>query len=48
MKRQDAPAPSACAEPPSGFNPADINFLADDALKGRNNNTPGSVTAQNI
>ena len=47
LKRKDAPAPSACAEPPSGFNPADVNFLADDALMGRNNNTPGSVTAQN-
>ncbi len=47
LKRKDAPAPTACAEPPTGFNPDDVNFLADDSLMGRNNNTPGSVTAQN-
>jgi hypothetical protein len=47
LKRKDAPAPIACAEPPSGFHPGDVNFLADDSLLGRNNNTAGSVTAQN-
>lgn len=50
LKRKDAPAPSACAEPPSGFtgfHADDVFMLADDALMGRNNNTAGSTTAQN-
>jgi hypothetical protein len=47
LKRKDAPAPVACAELPDGFRAADLLVLADDALMGRNNNTPGSVTAQN-
>lgn len=31
---------------PSGFHPSDVAFLADDALGGRQNDTPGSVAAQ--
>lgn len=48
LKRKDAPAPGACVEVPEppGLDPADLLALADDALQGRNNNTPGSLTAQ--
>jgi Peptidase family M28 len=52
MKRKDAPAPLACPEPPQppvvAPDPNDLAELTDDALQGRNNNTPGSITAQNI
>lgn len=50
LKRKDAPAPTECAEVPdddfNGFDANDVVFLSDDALAGRNNNTPGSVIAQ--
>lgn len=52
MKRKNAPAPALCPTMPSeefvGFDPDDVITLADDALMGRNNNTPGSITAQNF
>lgn len=52
MKRKDATAPLACAEPAQPLvvapDPNDLDELTDDALQGRNNNTPGSITAQNI
>ena len=47
LKRKEASAPAQCAELPNGFRANDVVVLADDALMGRNNNTPGSVTAQN-
>ena len=47
LKRTDAPAPGSCAEVPTGFDAGDLLALADDALLGRNNNTAGSVSAQN-
>lgn len=47
LKRTDAPAPAQCAESPNGFDPNDVVVLSDDALAGRNNNTAGSVGAQN-
>jgi hypothetical protein len=51
LKRKDAPAPAACAAPPTPppadlMDPSDVAFLADDSLMGRNNNTAGSVAAQ--
>lgn len=48
LKRKDATAPVSCPQVPSGFEMADLLALTDDALLGRNNNTPGSVTAQQI
>jgi hypothetical protein len=52
MKRKDAAAPLACPQPPQPPvvvpDPNDLDELTDDALQGRNNNTPGSITAQNI
>lgn len=48
--RKNAPAPAVCPLPESkftGWDPGDLAFLADDALLGRNNDTPGSTTAQN-
>lgn len=52
MKRKDAPAPASCPVMPAeeefvGFDANDVIVLADDSLMGRNNNTPGSTTAQN-
>ena len=49
MKRKDAAAPPSCPAPGSsftGFDPNDVAFLADDALQGRQNDTPGSTAAQ--
>jgi hypothetical protein len=50
LKRKDAPAPSICPEPAApaftGFDSNDVLTLADDALNGRNNDTPGSDAAQ--
>lgn len=51
LKRKDALAPAECAEIPAepefdGFDPNDVVVLSDDALAGRNNNTPGSIAAQ--
>lgn len=46
LKRKDAPAPLACAEPPRGFRAGDLLALASDAMMGRDNNTPGSTMAQ--
>lgn len=51
LKRKDAPSPVQCAEVPSepefdGFDANDVIVLSDDALAGRNNNTAGSVAAQ--
>lgn len=50
MKRKNAPAPAVCPTMPDeeffGFDPNDVITLADDALMGRNNNTPGSTMAQ--
>ena len=48
MKRKDAPAPSACSTLPPAFNPNDVIQLADDSMQGRNNNTAGSVMAQDF
>lgn len=52
MKRSDAPAPATCpapeAPPTIAVDLNDLNELSDDALQGRNNNTPGSITAQNM
>lgn len=52
MKRKDAAAPLVCPQPPQppvvAPDPNDLDELTDDALQGRNNNTPGSITAQNI
>jgi hypothetical protein len=48
LKRKDAPAPAACPEPFSIFDANDLLALTDDALLGRNNNTAGSTTAQQI
>jgi hypothetical protein len=48
MKRKDAPAPAACAEPPTALDPEDLAALAADALMGRNNDTAGSAAAQQI
>lgn len=47
LKRKDAPAPAQCAALPSAFRSSDLYTLADDSMTGRNNNTPGSVMAQN-
>lgn len=47
--RKNAPAPLSCALPEgdlTGHDPNDVAFLADDALLGRDNDTPGSITAQ--
>jgi hypothetical protein len=48
LKRKDAPAPAACPESLAIFDANDLLALTDDALLGRNNNTPGSTTAQQI
>ena len=52
LKRKDAPAPAICPElpgpPQSNLDINDIAALTDDALAGRNNDTPGSVLAQDI
>jgi len=49
LKRKDAPAPASCASAPVSFlDPADVAELADDALLGRDNNTPGSATARTM
>jgi hypothetical protein len=45
-KRIDAAAPASCPEPPSPLDPGDVAALADDAMMGRNNNTAGSLLAQ--
>ncbi|MCK6554528.1 M28 family peptidase [Candidatus Binatia bacterium] len=49
MRRTTAPAPAVCPEPPvGGLDPNDVLALSADALQGRNNNTAGSVAAQQI
>jgi hypothetical protein len=52
LKRKDAPAPADCPEefvPQfATIDPNDLIELTDDALQGRNNNTPGSLAAQQI
>ncbi|MGH7785530.1 MAG: M28 family metallopeptidase [Candidatus Binatia bacterium] len=48
LKRKDAAAPAVCPQLPSGFEMADLLALTDDALLGRNNNTAGSLAAQQI
>lgn len=48
MKRVGALAPALCPELPSPFRPTDVIELADDALQGRNNNTPGSAAAREL
>lgn len=48
--RKNAAAPASCPLPEAdltGHDPDDVAFLADDALLGRDNDTPGSTTAQN-
>lgn len=46
LKRKDAPPPADCALLPLGFDADDVVALSDDALAGRNNNTAGSLAAQ--
>jgi hypothetical protein len=51
MKRKNAPAPAACPTVPTGFGGFDSNdviTLADDVMQGRNNNTAGSILAQDF
>ena len=48
MKRADASAPATCPELPSAFHPDDLIALADDALLGRNNDTPASAAARQL
>ena len=49
LKRKKSVAPVACPLAPSGFtgyDAADVTTLADDAMEGRQNLTPGSEAAQ--
>ncbi len=52
LKRKNASAPASCPTPPSddffGFDANDLMTLADDSFQGRNNNTAGSVLAQDF
>jgi hypothetical protein len=55
MKRTDAPPPAVCPAPPGPPEPPTVEIdmndlleLTDDALQGRNNNTAGSITAQQM
>ncbi|MDX2165427.1 MAG: M28 family peptidase [Deltaproteobacteria bacterium] len=48
LKRKDAAAPASCPESLAIFDANDLLALTDDALLGRNNNTAGSATAQQI